>query len=337
MGSEGQERRRIARAGPGFEFTRLEWSPNGQRLAFMKYGGGGNEAAIESLDLRDGAPETLLSDQRLRDFCWLHDGTVLFARLESPNQMAANFWEIAADAQTERPSGSPKRITNWSGFSLSYLSTSADGKAVAFIRSQPQSDVYVGDLEANGPRLESVRRLTLDDRIDWPGGWDRESKAVLFFSDRNGSLDLFRQDIQQRTAQTILASPAEERGPQLSPDGAWLLYWAWPEKQGAVRPQSGRLMRLPLTGGASETVLEVRGYPGSAQVVPPPDPVPRHPAGLSRFPLRRPSRRILCSGRGRRRTVGLLRVRPGPRARPAALSRQRQSAPRVLGPGAGGR
>ncbi len=42
--------------------------------------------------------------------------------------------------------------------------------------------------------LNAPRRLTVDDRIDWPGGWTRDSKAIFFYSDRLGTLDLFKQD-----------------------------------------------------------------------------------------------------------------------------------------------
>jgi hypothetical protein len=49
------------------------------------------------------------------------------------------------------------------GFTLLDLSPTADGKRIAFVRKTDQSDVYIGNLEANGFRLNSTRRLTLDD------------------------------------------------------------------------------------------------------------------------------------------------------------------------------
>lgn len=282
-GLEGQEPRRVAATDPEFRFTRVEWSSDGRRLTYMKYRQGGTEAVLESIAAKGGGLETLISDQRIRDFCLLPDGTVLFARWESPHQMASNLWDLTVDPLSGRPVGQPRRITDWSGFSITYLSASANGQRVSFIRSRPQSDVYLGDLKEKDTRLDSVRRLTLDDSIDWPGGWDRQGQAILFYSDRNGNLDLFRQNIGQRNAETIVAGPEEERGPQLSPDGAWILYWTWPEAQGAIPPKSGRLMRLPISGGSPEVVLEVRGYPGSAQVGHTLDPVGLSSMGFPDF------------------------------------------------------
>jgi sugar lactone lactonase YvrE len=64
----------------------------------------------------------------------------------------------------------------------------------------------------------------------------------------------------------------------MSPDGAWVLYLSWPrlstkdaleyvDPDGqALNPRNagrtGRLMRLPVSGGPSETMFEVTGHPG---------------------------------------------------------------------------
>jgi len=116
--------------------------------------------------------------------------------------------------------------------------------------------------------LKAPRRLTEDDRIDWPGSWTRDSSTVLFFSDRNGNLDIFRQRLRDRFAEVVVATQEEERGPQLSPDGSWILYLSWPLNDSRTTPVSGRLMRIPVSGGPHQFVLSVNGYPGSSQVAP---------------------------------------------------------------------
>jgi hypothetical protein len=123
----------------------------------------------------------------------------------------------------------------------------------------------VGELKANGAQLTNARRLTVDERIDWPGGWTHDGR-VLFYSDRNGQLDIFRQGVNDKTGEVVVTGPEEKRMPQSSPDGTWVLYLAWPKSGCCVSAPSGRLMRAPVSGGPPEPVFEVKGYPGSAQV-----------------------------------------------------------------------
>jgi hypothetical protein len=123
----------------------------------------------------------------------------------------------------------------------------------------------VGALDANGTRMSEPRRLTLDDRIDWPGGWTRDSTTVLFYSDRQGALDIFRQSLEKRGADPISIGLEEKRQPQLSPDGSAILYLAWPKPAPGAIPAAGNLMRMAVSGGPAQPVLEIKGYPGSAR------------------------------------------------------------------------
>lgn len=266
MGANGEDAKRIVQSVRGYSVERIQWSPDGQRLATLRSHRGYDEALIESRDLLGGPATIILSDPRLRNFCWAPDGRIVFARLETPMEASANIWEIQTNPSTMQPSGEPQRLTNWAGFILQDLSPTADGKHIAFVRKADQSDVYVGDLEAGGFRLNFTRRLTLDDRMDWPGGWLRDANTVLFFSNRSGNFDIFKQSVNDRTPREIIASPDEKRAPQLSPDGSWILYLSWPNTNGSLPSARGRLMRIPASGGIPESVFEVKGYPGSAQV-----------------------------------------------------------------------
>ena len=71
-----------------------------------------------------------------------------------------------------------------------------------FLNRRSQSDVYLGELANEGNELKAPQRLTLDDRIDWPGGWSLDGKTVFFYSDRNGSFDIFKQGVNERNADT---------------------------------------------------------------------------------------------------------------------------------------
>jgi dipeptidyl aminopeptidase/acylaminoacyl peptidase len=192
---------------------------------------------------------------------------MFYSQLESTKEASANIWEVAIDASTSHASGSRQKLTNWAGFSLWDLSASSDSKRVSFVRKNDQSDVYMGQLSEDASRFRKPARLTRDDRMDWLGNWTRAGDALLFFSDRNTNFDIFEQAVHESTPQQIVAGEAEEkRNPQPSPDGRWILYLSWPNQQGDQIPGSGRLMRVPVVGGAPEFVAEVKGYPGSARM-----------------------------------------------------------------------
>ena len=267
MGAGGEEPRLVRRAEEHATFTSVDWSPGGHRLAYLRQRPSLDEVAIESCDLTGGQPTVIFSNRRLRAFSWMPDGRILYAMTEPPpDETSTNLWGIRADPRTGRVDGKPRRFTNWAGYAFTLLSASADGRRLAFVRKHSQSDVFVGALERGGTRLSTPWRLTVDDRIDWPAGWTRDSRAVLFYSDRNGQLDAFKQDLKARTAEAIAPGAEEKRTPQLSPDGSWILYLAWPRTLVGALPRSGRLWRVSVAGGSSERVLDVQGYPGLARL-----------------------------------------------------------------------
>src|SRR5262249_40640703 len=117
-------------------------------------------------------------------------------------------------------------------------------------------------LEGNGTRLTRPQRLTLDDRKDYPAAWTADSKAVLFSSDRNGNLDIFKQALDQRFAEPVVTGPEVQCDPTLTPDGASILYFGLPTwaRLAATKPVS--LRQAPIAGGPSHLVLDELGFSG---------------------------------------------------------------------------
>lgn len=104
------------------------------------------------------------------------------------NLSATKRWSrvsSALDPRTGRATSKPRRITSWTGVRIGGLSVTADGKYLALLKGPSESEVYVGELEANGTRLMNPRRLTLDERDDEPSAWTLDGKAVLFDSNQN--------------------------------------------------------------------------------------------------------------------------------------------------------
>jgi len=281
MGPQGEQARRIAIADHNRRFLEAVWAPDGRRIATLAWG---DRRAIETHGLTGGRPILVASNPNLgknyEALAWLSDGRLIYPQAEPPpNQSYDNLWEIKVDPRTGEPAGKPRRVTNWVDTHFWGLSATADGKRLAFIKGNPQTDVYVGELEANGRRLKAPKRLTLDEHYDIPFGWTPDGNAVLFVSDRNGTLNIFKQALDQDSAEPLTAGlePHLEMDdclnggvPQLSPDGLWILYSEASRKDNS--DSSGaphRLMRLPVAGGPSEFVLEVGVLPQIRCALPP--------------------------------------------------------------------
>ncbi len=250
MGSNGDQPRKLVEAKPGELFDLPAWAPNGRRVAYRKLHAAASEIIIESRDLKGEQPATVVSDSQLTGaLCWLPDGRIIYSRAESFPTQESNLWEIRTNLETGRPTGTPRRITAWAGAGTGLISASADGKRLMVIKGTEQSHVYVAELQAHGTRLSALRRLTLDESNDQPRAWTPDSKAVIFTSDRNGHGDIYKQGIDQTTAETIVASPENKFINSLSPDGAWVYY------RPLTRPSApGKLMRVPMSGGPAQFI-----------------------------------------------------------------------------------
>ncbi|HEY3742998.1 MAG TPA: hypothetical protein VGL53_24295 [Bryobacteraceae bacterium] len=251
---------------PNGKRTTPTWFRKGKRILYVKYGGANGEktVALESRDLNSGDPVTLLANLQLTEFCLRRDGRLIYALREPvPNQYDSNLWEQRFDEETGRPKGTPRRLTDWIGFYFGSPELTADGKRLIFLNGRAQSDIYLGDLTNDGSALKNPRRITLDERTDWPGGWSPDSKSMFLYSDRKGYFDIYKQSADSRDALPLITSAEEKRAPQISPDGKWLLYMQWPKSSdGAPAPGFGKLMRMPVAGGASEPVMDFKGYSG---------------------------------------------------------------------------
>jgi Tol biopolymer transport system component len=196
---------------------------------------------------------------------WLPDQRMVFGLSEPPpSQGDLNLWWLKVNARSGAASGSPHRITRWTSASLLEPTASADGKRLVVANLSYQSDVFVARVASRDSMLQDVSRLTVDARFDVQPEWSPDGGSILFASDRNGSLDIFRQSPGSPDAEPVVTGPGEQVQPRVSPDGHWLLYLDAQASSGpgdVNRPggpgSTERLRRMPIAGGAAETVCEV--------------------------------------------------------------------------------
>jgi Tol biopolymer transport system component len=256
MGPNGESPRPLMDLEKRFQFRGPKWSPDSRRIVYLRNKFGTSESSIEARSISDGATTVLLAAMGLLDFWWTPDGRLIYSQAAASAESTFDLWELGIDSKTLRPIGEPRRLTRWIGHSPGFVSISADGKRIVTTAGYTQSDVYLAELDTSGRTMKPETRLTLDARSDWPGGWTNGGKEILFFSDRNGSFNIFKQAASSPDPQLLIGGKENARAPQISPDGQWLLYMAWPDRQHSAPV---RIMRAPQPGGPGEAVFEAHG------------------------------------------------------------------------------
>jgi Tol biopolymer transport system component len=268
MDSTGANARRLLRAeddSTGFDWP--GWSPDGLRLIYIRYHETDREfeTRIESRDLKNDRTSVLYREsavsyeaRELRGYFVLPDGRIIFSLNRSGAGRGAistlgqkcDLW-IAAAGDSEIKASALKRLTDWPAGMLSYFSATTDGKHLAFIRDEGWGSVYVA---AVGPDRTAVspRPMTANAGYNHPEAWMPDSSAVLIGSDRDGRFGIYKQAVDSDAAERIPAGPENAWRPFISADGAWILYVAYSDADGAAQ---ARIMRFPISGGVPQEVL----------------------------------------------------------------------------------
>jgi len=273
VGINGQDPRMLAPGKEAIGYTNVTWSPDGSRIAYLKIHQRFNwsECSIENRDLQGGQAVVAVTGvnlcQNQQGFWWAREGRLLFSRAEAaPNENDSNLWAIRLDSRTGKPEEKPVRITNWVGFSFGSPTGTSDGKRLAFLNLNYQSNVYIAELAAGGARLTTPRRLTLDERDSWPTAWTSDSRAVLMWSNRNGSNQIFMQSIDQQPAELVASGPDDDWLPRMSPDGKSVLYVTGRPGAGG---QSPRIMRVTPGESTPQVLIELQRFSNLACSRPP--------------------------------------------------------------------
>ena len=255
MRSDGTDAVRVADDKSSF-LLQPKWSPEGNRIAYIKfafaYNGSPGIGSIEITEWGNAHVERLLSDSQLGiALNWLPDGRLIFSRWNSDQRQDAGLWAVSPG-----PSGNiatPKQVVGGHGW-ISEISRSHDGKVVTYLRGNFVPTAYIATLDPGGERVVSKRRLTFDENENDAFAWTLDSKSVLLSSDRNGTMEIFKQGVNQAIPETLVTSRDQLLQPKLTPGGSEILYISAP-KGGSSETQSS-LFAMPIVGGAPRLILK---------------------------------------------------------------------------------
>ena len=255
MGINGENARRLYESDENGAMGGLTWLSGGQRVVYVATDKLGD--SLVTRELKGGPVTTVLSPadmKKMEEMAILPDGRLLYT-LPEPDAVdsSCNYWTQRLDERTGALDQKPTRLTNWGGGCAGGTSVTADGKKLVFNKWKAHFSIYVTDIAPNGTRISGTRRLTLTDTWDFPADWTTDSKEVIFRSTRNGHLGIFKQSIGVDTAEPLVLRPEEVLFPRVTPDGSWVLYSVLTKADDRASPV--QIMRVPISGGPSETVL----------------------------------------------------------------------------------
>lgn len=259
MGSGGEDARKLYEIDENGAICCLSWFPHGQRVWY-----GTTDKVPGGVVTRDlsGGPVTPIFPTTETATSWqyivLPDNRLLYPMGESGAVgQTCNYWVMPLDERTGAPTDKPKRLTNWGGFCPLGTSVTGDGRKLAFLKWMGHSSTYIAELEADGKRIANPRRFAPSEGQDHPLDWTADSRDVIFASNRNGHIGIFKQSLDGDTAEPLVTGKFDEADARVSPDGTSLLYIAETD-EGSKGPM--QVMRMPLAGGTSLLVLTALPY-----------------------------------------------------------------------------
>ena len=162
------------------------WSPDGQRVAFVRCGVGG-ECGVFAVDA-DGGPEQALvsaEDLAIDGLVWSPDGARLAFSGRRGRQGAFSLHILPLDGSP------PQRLTSPATTYPGDLDPafSPDGSRLAFVRTELDGRQDVAVVTVNGGR---VRRLAREQKGVTGLDWTVDGKEVVYAANRDGAAGLWR-------------------------------------------------------------------------------------------------------------------------------------------------
>src|SRR5215472_5281270 len=165
MTPDGENARKLFDTDENSSIGMLLWSPNGQRVSYVRKDESGD--SLVSRDLKGGPITIIFSSSemaRMRGGVTLDDGFLY--SVEEPQSFggrACDFWTMRIDPQTGRPIGKPRQLTNWGASCMDSMSVTADQRQIVFLKWEAHVTSYLADLTPGGTQIHNLRHYPLSE------------------------------------------------------------------------------------------------------------------------------------------------------------------------------
>ena len=268
-GPTGDDPQLVVAGGQGETFPYVLWSPDSNRLVFqrLRYQPANSQIgspkeeletnyrrSYESVDAHSGKLLATAPELEFYSACLLKNGRMIYLRRGVPeHRNSYTLWQAQTDVATGALISTPQMMSEV-GNKASDISASSDGTLTAAVFETSHSNVDVAEIRGGG-RIAEVRRLTHEMRSVFPHSWTPDSEAVVFESDREGRLEIYKQRLGGRAPEKMASMSGSAVLPKLSSDGKWILFAR--ENTPPDTPYahtSFALYRVPVNGGTPENV-----------------------------------------------------------------------------------
>jgi dipeptidyl aminopeptidase/acylaminoacyl peptidase len=197
------------------------WSPDGKKIAFLSDRDGTNQIHVMWLDTREVAQLTHV-DTTPSSLRWSPDGKMLA------------FTMFLEDTSSILPVKLPKKPkgANWAkpAIIIDRLSWRRDGRGPV---PKGYSHIFVMDAELGG----TPRQLTSGDYSHNDPQWSVDGKKIYFSAIRKpdaeylrGDSEIYSVDLETLEIKKLTDRKGPDRGPTVSPDGKWIVYSGYDDK-----------------------------------------------------------------------------------------------------------
>ena len=210
---DGSDARVIASSNNAADFMGTQWSPDGTKLLFfrMEQRSDGAYWSLQEMPAQGGASKIILPPKQRKIWfvSWVDEGRGIVMNATDPVTKIPQLFYVSY------PKGDTNRITN-DLFGYTYLT--AGGETILTGKVERQSRIWVTTWPLSPETHEAIDRDMADGLAWLPDG------HIVYDANDDGRIHLWNADGSGSLPQQLSPESAEERQPDVSPDGKLIAF-----------------------------------------------------------------------------------------------------------------